>query len=177
MEKEQIKTPRFLLSEDEIKGRIKIMADEINHDYQGKDVTAICILKGGMVFFTDLIRFLKMPLRCEFLATSSYGNDKKSSGEVKLTMDTKYPLEGKHVLVVEDIVDSGLTLSYILALLKARNPASVKLCSLLFKPASLKRDLTVDYVGFKIGNEFVVGYGLDYAGLYRNLPYVGVLEE
>jgi len=177
MNKDQTITPRFLFSEETIKKRISEMAKTINKDYKGEEVTAICILKGGMVFFTDLIRHLNMPLRCEFLATSSYGDAKKSSGEVKLTMDTKYPLEGKNILIVEDIVDSGLTLSYILTLLRARNPASIKLCTMLFKPKSLKKDITVDYVGFEIGKEFVVGYGLDYVGLYRNLPYVGVLDD
>lgn len=172
----KLKTPKILFSEETVKKRVSEMAKEINADYQDKEVTAICILKGGVVFFSDIIRQLSIPFRCEFLGTSSYGDDKKTSGEVKLTLDTKEPLENKHLLVFEDIVDSGLTLSYILNLLKARNPASIKLCTLLFKPKSLKaKDLPLDYVGFEIGNEFIVGYGLDYAGHYRGLPYVGIL--
>lgn len=168
--------PRVLISAEEIQKAITKMAHQINNDYDNQHVTAVCILKGGVVFFSDIIRKLKMPLKCEFLATSSYGQEKKSSGEVKLTMDLKYPVEGEHVIVFEDIVDSGLTLSYILKLLKARHPASIKLATLLFKPECLKIEAKIDYVGFNIGNEFVVGYGLDYAGLYRSLPYVGVLE-
>lgn len=168
--------PRVLLSKEQIQESITRLAKQISADHPNQLVTAVCILKGGIVFFSDIIRQLEMPVKCEFLATSSYGNEKKSSGEVKLTMDIKYPLEGEHVIVFEDIVDSGLTLSYTLNLLKARKPASIKLATLLFKPKCLKTALTVDYVGFEIGNEFVVGYGLDYAGLYRNLPYVGVLD-
>lgn len=171
------KQPRILLSQEVITQRIKELADQINKDYCNKEIMAICLLKGGMMFFSDIIKHLRMSLRCEFLATSSYGNEKKSSGEVKVTMDTKYPIEGEHVIVFEDIVDSGLTLSYILNLLSARKPASIKLCSLLSKPECHKTPLNVDYVGFKIGKEFVVGYGLDYMGRYRNLPYVGVFDE
>jgi hypoxanthine phosphoribosyltransferase len=170
--------PKVLISEETLRKRVEELSTKINNDYDGKPVTVICILKGGVVFFSDMIRKLKMPLICEFLGTSSYGNEKKSSGEIKLTMDVREPLEGKHVLVFEDIVDSGLTLSYILSLLQARKPASVKLCSLLLKPESIQaKDLNVDYVGFEIGDEFIVGYGLDYAGKYRGLPYIGLLEE
>jgi hypoxanthine phosphoribosyltransferase len=170
------KEPRVLISAEKIQERIDEIADQINKEYEGKEVMAICILKGASLFFADMIRRIKVPLRCEFMAVSSYGNEKKSSGEVKLVLDAKYPLEGQHVIIFEDIVDSGLTLTYILNLLKARNPASIKLCSLLFKPECLKKPLEVDYIGFKIGNEFVLGYGLDYEGYWRGLPYVGVSD-
>ncbi len=170
------KIPRTLISAEQIEARIDELANQINQEYQGKPIMAVCILKGATLFFSDIIRKLKMPVRCEFLGTSSYGNEKRTSGEVKLTLDTKYPIEGEHVVIFEDIVDSGLTLSYILNLLQARKPASLKLCSLLFKPRNLKTKLHVDYVGFEIGDHFVLGYGLDYMGLYRNLPYVGVFE-
>lgn len=169
--------PKVLISAKELKQGVARMAAKINADYGKNPVTGVCILKGGVVFFSDIIRRLKMPLRCEFLATSSYGDQKRSSGEVKLTMDAKYPLEGEHVIVFEDIVDSGLTLSYILNLLRARRPRSLKIATLLFKPECLKIQAKMDYVGFKIPNKFVVGYGLDYAGYYRNLPYVGVLDS
>ena len=170
-------SPKVLISEQQLSDRIAAMGQQINEDYKGRQITAICILKGGIVFFSDIIRNIESPLKCEFLATSSYGDGKKSSGEVKLTLDTKFPIEGEDIIVFEDIVDSGLTLTYILNLLKARNPHSIKLASLLFKPHALKKDLTVDYIGFEIGNEFVVGYGLDYAGLYRSLPYIGLLDD
>ncbi len=137
----------------------------------------ICVLRGSFIFFTDLIRQIDLPVTCEFLGVSSYGNKMVSSGEVKLTLDINDPLEGRHVIVVEDIVDSGLTLHYIMSLLRARKPATLKSCSLLLKPESLKLDIDVDYIGFRIGNEFVVGYGLDYAGKYRGLPYIGFLEH
>lgn len=172
---DKLEATRVLISADELKIRVAELAAEINRDYGGKPVTAICILKGGVVFFSDVIRGLAMPLKCEFIGTSSYGDGTKSSGEVKLTNDTNEPLEGKNVIVFEDIVDTGLTLSYIVKLLKARKPASLKVASLLFKPHALKTECKPDYCGFSIGNEFVVGYGLDYAGLYRGLPYIGVL--
>ncbi len=169
--------PRVLISEEKLQKRISELAEEINQDYKDKEIMGICILKGSSIFFTDMIRKITPPLRCEFMATSSYGDEKKSSGEVKLIMDAKYPLEGQHVIIFEDIVDSGLTLSYILHLLNARKPASIKLCSLLLKPECLKTDIKVDYVGFEIGKEFVLGYGLDYEGYCRGIPYVGVCDS
>lgn len=175
MNNKKIKIPKKLITEKKIHDRIKKMGAEITKDYKGKQITAVCILKGGFVFFSDLARQIKLPMRCEFIGTSSYGNSKRSSGEVQLTLDTKFPIAGEHVIVFEDIVDSGITLSYILNLLKSRKPASIKLCSLLFKPESLKSELKIDYIGFEIGKKFVVGYGMDYSGLYRNLPYVGVI--
>ncbi len=168
---------KVLIPEVRLQQRVIELAHEINHDFQGKDVVCVCILKGSFIFFSDLIRHIELPMSCEFLGVSSYGNKMVSSGEVKLTLDINEPLEGKHVIVVEDIVDSGLTLTYIMNALRARKPATLKSCSLLVKPAALKTEIEVDYLGFKIGNEFVVGYGIDFAGKFRGLPYVGYLEH
>jgi hypoxanthine phosphoribosyltransferase len=169
--------PKILIPEVRLQARVTEMAHEINHDYRGQEIVAVCVLKGSFIFFSDIIRHLDLPLSCEFLGVSSYGNKMVSSGEVKVTLDMNEPLEGKHVIVFEDIVDSGLTLSYIMNSLKARRPASLKSCALLVKPDSLKADVQVDYTGFKIGSEFVVGYGIDYAGKHRGLPYIGYLEH
>src|SRR6478736_4885152 len=154
--------PRILIPEVKLQARIAEIAHEISHDYRGREVVAICILKGSFIFFSDVIRHLDVPLTCEFLSVSSYGDKMVSSGEVKVTLDVHEPLEGKHVIVFEDIVDSGLTLNYIMNMLKMRKPASIKSCSLLMKHDALKTEVNVDYLGFKIGNEFVVGFGLDY---------------
>ncbi len=171
------KSPKVLIPEVKLQARIQELAQEINHDFRGKEVTAICVLKGSFVFFSDLIRRLDLPVICEFLGVSSYGNRMVSSGEVKVTLDINEPLENRHVLIVEDIVDSGLTLAYIMSMLRARRPATLKTCALLTKPECLKAEVEVDYLGFKIGKEFVVGYGVDYAGKYRGLPYIGYLEH
>lgn len=170
-------TPKILIPEVRLQQRIAEMAAEITNDYRGRDVVALCILKGSFIFFSDLIRKMDMRVSCEFLGLSSYGSKMVSSGEVKVTLDLNEPLENKHVLVVEDIVDSGLTLSYIMNSLRARRPASLKSVSLLMKPECLKTDIEVDYVGFKIGKEFVVGYGVDFAGKFRCLPYIGYFEH
>jgi hypoxanthine phosphoribosyltransferase len=169
--------PRILIPAVKLKNRIEEMGQEISSDYSGKEIVAICVLKSSFIFYSDLIRHIDLPVTCEFLGVSSYGSKTVSSGEVKLTLDLNHPIENKHVLVVEDIVDSGLTLNYIINLLKARKPASLRTCSLLIKPDSLKIDVPVDYVGFRIGPEFVVGFGMDYAGKYRGLPYIGYLEH
>lgn len=169
--------PKVLISEAKLRERIRALAQEIRNDFQGKELTMICVLRGSFIFFSDLIREIDLPMTCEFLGVSSYGNKMVSSGEVKVTLDVHEPLEGRNVIVVEDIVDSGLTLFYIMSMLRARRPASLKSCSLLVKPEALKIDIDVDYSGFKIGNEFVVGYGLDYAGKLRGLPYIGYLEH
>jgi hypoxanthine phosphoribosyltransferase len=170
-------TPKLLIPEIQIKKRLTELAQEIAHDYQGREVVAVCVLKGSFIFFSDLIRQMDLQITCEFLGVSSYGNKMVSSGEVKVTLDINEPLEGKHVLVIEDIVDTGLTLYYIMSALKARKPASLKSCALMLKPDCLKIDIDVDYTGFRIGNEFVVGYGVDYAGKFRELPYIGYLEQ
>lgn len=178
MSEEQLKQPpKILIPEVRLQSRLTELAQEINNDYRGKDLTVVCVLKGSFIFFSDLIRKLDLRLTCEFLGVSSYGNKMVSSGEVKLTLDVNDPLENKHVLIVEDIVDSGLTLSYITSTLRARKPASLKTCTLLLKPECLKTHIDLDYIGFKIGREFAVGYGIDYAGKYRGLPYIGYIEQ
>jgi hypoxanthine phosphoribosyltransferase len=169
--------PKVLIPEVRLQSRIAELAAEINHDFHGREITAICILKGSFIFFSDLIRRLDVPLTCEFLGVSSYGARMVSSGEVKVTLDVNEPLENRHVIVVEDIVDTGLTLGYIMNALRARKPASLKSVSLLMKPECLKTEIDVDYLGFKIGKEFVVGYGIDFAGKWRGLPYVGYVEH
>lgn len=169
--------PRVLIPESKIKQRIQDMATEISFDYRGKELTVICVLKGSFIFFADLIREIDLPMSCEFMGVSSYGNKTTSSGEVKVTLDLTEPLNGKHVVIVEDIVDTGLTMQYLVNNLKARKPASLKICSLLVKPECLRADMEIDYVGFKLGKEFVVGYGLDHAGRHRQLPYIGVIDN
>lgn len=170
-------TPKILIPEVKLRARVKELAQQINSDYAGHEITAVCTLKGSFIFFADLIRAFEIPVRCEFLGLSSYGNQMVSSGEVKVTLDITEPLQGRHVLVVEDIVDSGLTLQFIKNLLATRKPASLKTCALLVKPDALKTPVEVDYRGFNIGNEFVVGYGIDYAQRLRGLPYVGYVEN
>ena len=171
------KPPQLLIPEIRLQKRIEEIAQDISHDYQGKEIVGICILKGSFIFFSDIIRRIDLPIACEFMGVSSYGSKMVSSGEVKVTLDINEPLEGKHVIIFEDIVDSGLTLAYLQNMLKARKPASLKSCALLVKPHSLKTKVEVDYKAFEIGSEFVVGYGLDYAGKYRGLPYIGYLEQ
>lgn len=165
-----------LISEEKIAQRVKELGAQITADYQGKELTMVCVLKGSFLFFADLVRAIKVPVKIEFIQCSSYGDAKSTSGEVKLGLDISGPLDGKHVIIVEDIVDSGLTLQYIRDLLAVRHPASLDCCALLEKPEALKVPVKVEYSGFKIGNEFVVGYGLDYAQNYRELPYIGLME-
>jgi hypoxanthine phosphoribosyltransferase len=169
--------PRVLIPESKIKQRIQDLATEIAFDYRGKEITTICVLKGSFIFFADLIRQVDLPMSCEFMGVSSYGNKTTSSGEVKMTLDLTEPLSGKHVIIVEDIVDTGLTMQYLMNNLKARKPASLKVCAMLVKPDCLKCDIEIDYIGFKLGKEFVVGYGLDHGGRHRQLPYIGVIED
>lgn len=169
---------RVLLSEEQLKKRIAEMGEEISRDYAGKTPTIICILKGAVMFYTDLLREITVPMTMDFMAVSSYGTKTKSSGEVEIRKDLSSSIENKHVLIVEDIVDSGFTLSYLSRMLASRGAASIKIATLLDKPARRAPGITLktDYSGFVVGDEFVVGYGLDYAELYRNLPYVGVLK-
>ena len=169
---------KVLLSEEQLKKRIAEMGEEISRDYAGKTPTIICILKGAVMFYTDLLREITVPMNMDFMAVSSYGNKTKSSGEVEIRKDLSSSIENKHVLIVEDIVDSGFTLSYLSRMLASRGAASIKIATLLDKPARRAPGITLktDYSGFVIGDEFVVGYGLDYAELYRNLPYIGVLK-
>lgn len=166
-----------LISEDELQKRIKEIATEINKDYQGRDLLLIGVLKGCFVFLADLIRNLDCKFAVDFMGTSSYGASTKSSGEVRITKDLEQSVAGRHVLLVEDIVDTGLTLRYLIDTLKARQPASLKVCALLDKPARRRVRVSLDYYGFIIPNAFVVGYGLDYQERFRGLPFVGVLEQ
>ena len=169
---------RVLLSEDEVNKRISAVAAQISRDYQGKEIHLICILKGGVFFTCELAKRLELPVTLDFMSVSSYGNDTKSSGVVRIVKDLDEPLAGKDVLIVEDIIDSGRTLSYLIEVLKQRGPESIRLCTLLDKPERrVKKQVTVDYTCFTIPDEFVVGYGLDYAQKYRNLPYIGVVEQ
>ena len=167
---------KVLVSEEEVDKRIRELGEQISKDYAGKEVHMICVLKGGVFFMCELAKRVKVPVSLDFMSVSSYGDDTKSSGVVKIVKDLDQPLEGKEVLVVEDIIDSGRTLSYLLDILKSRNPNSVRLCTLLDKPERRVTDVSVDYCCFNIPDEFVVGYGLDYAQKYRNLPYIGVVE-
>ena len=169
---------KVLLSQEEIQRRVAEMGAEIARDYQDKNPVMICILKGAVMFYTDLLRATPIKLTMDFMAVSSYGNRTKSSGEVEIRKDLSTSIEGKHVVIVEDIVDSGFTLSYLSRMLRTRGAKSIRLCTLLDKPSRRAPGITLkaDYAGFEVGNEFVVGYGLDYAEMYRNLPYIGVLK-
>ena len=169
-------TVRELLSEEQVVARIKEIADQINKDYEGRTVTLICILKGSIFFTTELAKYIKVPVMIDFMQCSSYGADTKSSGIVKLAKDLDEPIMGKDVILIEDIIDSGRTLSYLVKLLEQREPASLTLCTLLDKPSRRVVEVDVKYTGFEIPDEFVVGYGLDYAQKMRNLPYIGVVE-
>ncbi len=169
-------TIRVLLSEEEVDKRIAEIAGQISGDYKGEQVHLVCVLKGGVFFTCELAKRLEIPVSLDFMSVSSYGSDTKSSGVVKIIKDLDEGIEGKHVLVVEDIIDSGRTLSYLLDNLKSRNPKSLRLCTLLDKPQRRVVDVKVDYTCFCIPDEFVVGYGLDYAQKYRNLPYIGIVE-
>ncbi len=169
---------QVLLTEGEIKQRVAELGAQISVDYAGKDLMLVCILKGANIFLADLVRQITIPLSYDFVAVSSYGADTKSSGVVRILKDLDESVESKHVLVVEDIVDTGLTLrlSYLLENLRSRRAASVKICTLLDKPSRRRMDVPVDYFGFRVEDQFVIGYGLDYAGMYRNLPYIGILK-
>ncbi len=169
---------KTLISAEKLNARIKELGEEISRDYADKkDVHLICVLKGGVMFMVDLSKHIKGPLlSMDFMAVSSYGNEKTSTGVVKIVKDLDESIEGKDVIIVEDIIDSGRTLSYLVQILKDRNPNSVKICTLLDKPERRVIDVQVDYVGFSIPDEFVLGYGLDYEQKYRNLPYIGIME-
>lgn len=169
-------TVKVLLSEEEVAKRIDELGRKISEDYAGRQVHLICVLKGGVFFMCELAKRITVPVSMDFMSVSSYGDGTSSSGVVKIAKDLDEALEGKDVLVVEDIIDSGRTLYYLLDILAKRHPNSMKLCTLLDKPERRVRDVTVDYVRFEIPDEFVVGYGLDYAQKYRNLPYIGVVE-
>src|SRR5687768_3029326 len=167
--------PAELLSADAIQQRVAALGQQIAADYAGKSLVLLCVLKGSFVFAADLSRAIDLPLRVEFLGVRSYGDDTRSSGVVQITLDLTRPIAGEHLVIVEDIVDTGLTLSYLREQLLARTPASVKVCALLHKPSRTVSRVQIDYLGFTVDDVFVVGYGLDHAERYRNLPYVGVL--
>ena len=164
---------KVLLSEQEVDKRIQEIGDMITKDFAGETVHLVCVLKGGSFFMCELAKRINLPVSLDFMSVSSYGSDTKSSGVVKIVKDLDEPLQGKNVIVVEDIVDSGRTLSYLMEMLKDRKPKSLTLCTLLDKPARRVIDVDVKYTGFTIPDVFVVGYGLDYDQLYRNLPYIG----
>ena len=168
---------RVLLTEEEVNEKIKKIGEQVSKDYAGKSVHMICVLKGGVFFTCELAKRITVPVSLDFMSVSSYGDDTKSSGVVKIVKDLDQPLIGKDVLIVEDIIDSGNTLSRLIPMLKERKPASLKITTLLDKPDRREvDDVTVDYVGFEIEDKFVVGYGLDYDQSYRDLPYIGVIE-
>ncbi|MBM6926157.1 hypoxanthine phosphoribosyltransferase [Pseudoflavonifractor phocaeensis] len=167
---------RVLFSEEELRERVAQIAAQIDADYAGKEPLLVSVLRGSFVFMADLVRQIHVPCTVDFMAVSSYGKGASSSGQVKIIKDLSEQIEGKDLIVVEDILDSGNTLSYLLQLLQARKPASVRLCTLLDKPSRRVKEVEVNYSGFSIPDYFVVGYGLDYAEKYRNLPYIGVLK-
>ena len=169
---------RVLLSEEEIQDRVRQLGEQIANDYAGKNPVMICILKGSTMFFADLLRAMPIRLTMDFMAVSSYGRSTRSSGEVEIRKDLSGSIENRHAIIVEDIIDSGFTLSYLSRMLSARGAKSIKICTLLDKPSRRAPGITLksNYYGFEVGNEFVVGYGLDYAETYRNLPYIGVLK-
>ena len=166
---------KVLLDEKRIQDRVRELGEELGRDYAGQRVIFVGILRGAVVFLADLIRAIDVPVTIDFMAVSSYGKSTTSSGVVRISKDLNESIEGEHVVVVEDIIDSGLTLKYLVDLLRRRNPASLRVCTLLLKDRPRDHAVALDYVGFTIPDEFVVGYGLDYAGYYRNLPYLGVL--
>ena len=168
---------RVLYSAEQIADRVRAIGAEITRDYAEGRLVILCILKGSFVFAADLIRTINLPLRVEFLGVASYGSGTQSTGVVQVTQDLTSTIEGDDVLLVEDIIDSGLTIDYILKQLELRRPRSLRVCAFLHKPARAQRRVAVDYLGFTIEDEFVVGYGLDHAQRYRNLPYLGILEQ
>ena len=167
---------RIFLQEQEVNARIAEVAKQISDDYAGKEIHLICILKGSVFFTCELAKRITVPVTLDFMSVSSYGNDTKSSGVVKIVKDLDEPLDGKDVVIVEDIIDSGRTLSYLMDILGKRNPRSLRLCTLLDNPERRVTPVEVDYTCFNIPDEFVVGYGLDYAQKYRNLPFIGIVE-
>jgi len=166
-----------LLSEKELDLKVKELGMNISKDYEGEEVLLLCILKGGVVFMSDLARAISIPVSMDFMAVSSYGSSATSSGVVRILKDLGQSIEGKNIIIVEDIIDSGLTLNYLVSYLKARGPKSVEICTIMDKPDRREVEVEIKYQGFIVPNEFLVGYGLDYAEKYRNLPFVGILRE
>ncbi len=170
------KQPAVMIGVEALARRVQELGDQIAHDYKDRDLTVVGVLNGSFIFMADLVRAIQLPIRCDFLGLSSYGSATESSGVVAITKDLSGPVEGRHLLIVEDIIDTGLTMAYLLQNLRTRRPASVKIASLLSKPARRQVEVAIDYLGFTIEDRFVVGYGLDYYGRFRNLPYIGVVE-
>lgn len=168
---------KTLISEAEIKARVSELAKQIEKDYEGKAPTIVGVLKGSIMFYTDLVRQIDLPLTVDFMSISSYGAGVNSTGEVKIIKDIDGKIGGKDVIIVEDIIDSGYSMNCLLKLFATRSPKSVRVCTLLDKPSRREIPVPIDYTGFRVANEFVVGYGLDYAGLYRNFPFIGVLKK
>ena len=172
----EVSPVRVLIPEDEITRRLGELAEDISRDYEGKDLVLVCVLKGSMVFFADLARKITTPLSFDYICVNSYGDATESAGKIELRTDLSESVSGRHVLIVDDIVDTGRTLEYLFTLLAGRGAASLKVVALLDKPSRRKREVEITYRGFEIPDEFIVGYGLDYRQLYRNLPYIGALE-
>jgi hypoxanthine phosphoribosyltransferase len=164
------------IDEQKLQARVRELGAQITRDYQGKELTLVCVLKGSAFFAMDLARYVDLPLTIEFLGVSSYQGGTETTGEVRITTDVSKPMAGKHLLIIEDIIDTGLTMSFLLENLNARHPASLKVCTLLEKPSRARAKIPIDYKGFVIDDVFVVGYGLDYAERYRNLPFIGVMK-
>ncbi len=178
MEEQDVRSNlKVLLTRDQIRARVQELGKRITRDYRDKNLVLVGVLKGAFVFLSDLARAIDLPLEIDFLGLSSYGASTKTSGVVKITHDLTQPIEDKDVVVVEDIVDTGLTLSYLMENFKTRHPKSIKLCTLLYKPSNTIKKVPLEYVGFEIEDKFVIGYGLDLAEKYRNLPYIGYLED
>ncbi|TXK78254.1 hypoxanthine phosphoribosyltransferase [Paenibacillus sp. N3.4] len=165
-----------LYSEEQIQNKIKELGEQLSSEYEGKNPLVICVLKGAFIFMADLVKRITVPLELDFMAVSSYGQSTKSSGVVKIIKDLDVPVEGRHILIVEDIIDSGLTLSYLIDVLERRNAKTISVVALFNKPARRTVELEPDYSGYVLPDEFVVGYGLDYAEKYRNLPFIGILK-
>ncbi len=165
-----------LITEQQLQRKVRELGQQITRDYRGRPLLLICVLKGALMFLADLARAIDLPLELDFMVISSYGSATQSSGVVRIVKDLEEPIDGKHVLIVEDIVDSGLTLHYMLEVLRTRNPASLRVCALIDKIKAREKVVVPDYIGFHVADRFVVGYGLDYAQHYRNLPYIGVLK-
>jgi hypoxanthine phosphoribosyltransferase len=168
---------RVMFTKENIAGMIAKLGKEISRDYAGKEIFAVGILKGAVVFFSDVVRAIDVPVQMDFMIASSYGNSAETSGTVKILKDLDYDIAGKHVMIIEDIIDSGLTMEYLMEILRARKPASIRLCALLSKPSRRQTDVTIDYCGAEVPDEFLVGYGLDFAEKYRNLPCIGILKK
>ena len=168
---------KVLFTKEQLAEKVAELGRKISQDYAGQEIFVVCILKGAVVFYSDIVRAIDVPVQLDFMIASSYGASTESSGTVKILKDLDYDIEGKHVIIIEDIIDSGLTMNYLMKYFRERKPASVKLCALLSKPSRRKADVQIDYCGAEVPDEFLVGYGLDYAEKYRNLPCIGILKR